>query len=152
MDGITKPIDLVPILASNGVDGDRLKAAALEAQKQQVLWAAVNNVGARTGSGYRPAARALMRKTFKGLTLTSTWDVMEDDLDTLDKWGRYTNVNSAPGWWYDSRQAPRDVLIGAGLLNPDAPASTCECGDPTCTQPDQGMVWCRGCGQHEEAS
>lgn len=112
---IRKIMDLVPVLMANGVTGDRLAAAALEAQRQEVIYASVWSAGSH-GYHYeqRPRARAAVRKMFPGTVLRNTWEPVDAELSAA-----YNNGNAnvyaqhhqsgnglgAP-WWYNAGSYP----------------------------------------------
>lgn len=108
-------MDLVPVLMANGVEGDRLRAAALEAQRQSVIYASVWASGDYAyHHPQKPRARASIRKMFPGTVLREAWDPVEEELTRAYNAGSRTAFTQnhlgssglGPGWWYDSRGYP----------------------------------------------
>lgn len=108
-------MDLVPVLAEHGVTGAELQAAALEAQRQTVIYASVWATG-EYGAHYaqRPRARGAIRKMFPGTVLRDSWDLVNTELSTAYNSGRkyvftsshLSNSRLGPSWWWDASQYP----------------------------------------------
>lgn len=107
-------MDLVPVLMAHGVTGDRLVAAALEAQRQQVIHASVWATGSYgSHRDQRARGRAAIRKMFPGTVLKDSWDLVDEEfLATYNNTGRnpyaadhQAGKEGAP-WWYNSLRFP----------------------------------------------
>lgn len=118
--------ELIPVLMAHGVSGDRLEAAALEVQRQTVIYASVwatGDYGAHYGEKAR--ARGMIRKMFPGTVLRDSWDpVNAEQVAAYDNGNRGVFATTHQGgnglgarWWWDSRAYPGEEAAAVWAAN-----------------------------------